>query len=134
MGKRTLSIFQRKSDNGFHVIELHGELTGDSAFLLEEIDLLLERNIPILLDFSGLHILDTGGLQQLLDRWNASRGPQQVIHCIPGNSFYGKILSSAGLRQRFALYSTVESAMYQANEAVSRQDPEYRSHAEPLTA
>ncbi len=134
MGKRTLAISQRESENGLHVIELHGELTGDSAFLLEEIDLVLERNTPILLDFSGLHILDTGGLQQLLDRWNARRGPQQAIHCIAGNSFYGKILSSAGLRQRFVLYSTIEGAMYQTNGTVSRQDPEYHSHAEPLTA
>lgn len=130
IGKRTLSITRHAPDSGYQVVALAGELSGDSAFILQQLEPLLKSDAPVLLDFSALRILDTGGLQHLLDCWKEARGSDQSIHCIPGNSFQAKILSTAGLKRRFILHSTMEAAIYHRNSIASRFDSQYNPHVE----
>jgi anti-anti-sigma regulatory factor len=111
VGKRSLGFSLETVAGEVRVLSLHGELTNDSAFLLEEAHRYFWEEGPLLLDLSNLKYLDTGGLECLKAQWIAVRGDEEPIRCINTNKHYASLLNSRGLREMFFLAPTREQAL-----------------------
>ncbi len=109
-GSRAFSVSETIVDRHMHIATLYGELTNDTAFLIEELRPIFMRRVPVILDLSSLAWMDCGGLYRLLCLWSDIRGPEEQIHCITVNPSYVKILNSGGLDRRFVVHSTLTHA------------------------
>jgi N-acetylglucosaminyldiphosphoundecaprenol N-acetyl-beta-D-mannosaminyltransferase len=111
VGKRSLGFSIETVAGDVRILSLHGELTNDSAFLLEEAHQYFWEDGPLLLDLSNVKHLDTGGLECLKTRWIAVRGDGEPIRCINTNKHYASLLNYRGLRELFFVAPTREQAL-----------------------
>lgn len=115
MGKHTLSIVEKKLNGNVRTVALSGELTNDSAHLLARATSAFNGNGSALLDLSGIRFLDTGGLRQLIDAWNAGRENGKMISCVAPKEFHAATLNAPGLKNTFLLFADVAEAMAHNN-------------------
>lgn len=120
VGKRSLGFSLETVAADVRILSLHGELTNDSAFLLEEVHQYFWEDGPLLLDLTNVKYLDTGGLECLMTRWVAVRGDEEPIRCITSKR-YASLLRYRGLRELFLVAPTREQALSDLRTARERR-------------
>jgi anti-anti-sigma factor len=104
---------QTQSYNGVTVIELHGELDGDSVDMFRQAlsSAVAERSLGVILDTSQVSFIDSEGLEQLLWSRDHCRENSCPLKLAALDETCAKILEITSLEKEFEYYAELAEAI-----------------------
>lgn len=113
-----LELSERIQD-GYAVVELHGELDISSASGLREqlFDILADQAASLILDLSGLSFIDSTGISVLVAAERRAHELGGSLSLVGPQKIVARVLHITSLDRHFPIFPTVEEAILACRES-----------------